>query len=349
MLEYLTLKNWQSHKDTHMEFHPGINVIVGQNNAGKTAIVRALWTLVFNPLGYLKKFKRFSTKKWPSIEIGWKGHVITRTRDGYVLDDREPYQAVKDIVPTPIKQILNLTELNFKTIREDLFFVSMAPGARAKLLNKITGIDMQEHFVGHCKKQIAATSNNIKTQEHLRTQYRKEISALTPVLLLEPSIDTIGEVLDELVVTETTFNSIAGAYNSILELEAAIGRKEDVEKFRYLLSEAADMYSERSKLEKAIGEYKSTLVELQQLEKVSGRKKKVSDFRDLVIKAEDALQKAIAVGATVSHLQTALDKVVETQNLIDTTKTKIRDLERQKKKLLKDMGICPLCESKIED
>jgi len=346
MLEYLHLKDWQSHRDTHLEFHPGVNVIVGENNAGKTAIVRALWTLVFNPMGYMKKFRRFKSKTWPTIEIGWKGHTIVRNRNGYILDDKV-YKAVRDTIPTPIKELLNLTELNFKTIREDLFFISMAPGARAKLLSKVTGLDMQEFFVGYCTKQIATIKDSIKTQEHLKTQYRKEISELTPVLELEDPIATIDATINELVVAEESFNSIANAYNSILELEDTIDRKEDIEEFRDIVDEASRICLERSELENRLSRLKETVLELQQLEKIFSRRQKMVELSELMDKAAKAVEDMTLVGADADKINAALDMLVEIQEAINETTKKVEELRERKRELLRDMGICPLCETEI--
>lgn len=38
----LKLKNFQSHKDTYMEFADGLNVIVAPNNTGKSVLFKAL-------------------------------------------------------------------------------------------------------------------------------------------------------------------------------------------------------------------------------------------------------------------------------------------------------------------
>ena len=51
MIQKLNIQNFQSHKDTKLEFHPGVNVIIGQSDSGKTAIIRALRWLIWNRPG----------------------------------------------------------------------------------------------------------------------------------------------------------------------------------------------------------------------------------------------------------------------------------------------------------
>ena len=42
MLKSLRVKNFQSHRDSLIKFSPGVNVLVGDPQNGKTAILRAL-------------------------------------------------------------------------------------------------------------------------------------------------------------------------------------------------------------------------------------------------------------------------------------------------------------------
>ena len=52
MIKSIQIKNIQSHKDTSLEFSPGINAIVGSSNNGKSAVLRALYWARYNrPLG----------------------------------------------------------------------------------------------------------------------------------------------------------------------------------------------------------------------------------------------------------------------------------------------------------
>src|SRR5687767_10377413 len=51
-LKQIRLSNFQSHADTTVDLHPGVNVIIGHSNVGKSAIFRALnWVLRNRPSG----------------------------------------------------------------------------------------------------------------------------------------------------------------------------------------------------------------------------------------------------------------------------------------------------------
>ena len=42
MIDYIHLINFRSYKDTLLEFHPGVNVIIGENDIGKTNVIRGI-------------------------------------------------------------------------------------------------------------------------------------------------------------------------------------------------------------------------------------------------------------------------------------------------------------------
>ena len=52
MITKIEIKNFQSHKDTMIDFDKGINSICGESDNGKTAIIRAIrWVIENRPLG----------------------------------------------------------------------------------------------------------------------------------------------------------------------------------------------------------------------------------------------------------------------------------------------------------
>ena len=52
MIKEIDIVNFQSHKSTHLDLVPGVNVIVGASDSGKSAIIRALRWLIWNrPVG----------------------------------------------------------------------------------------------------------------------------------------------------------------------------------------------------------------------------------------------------------------------------------------------------------
>ena len=81
MIRRLEIENFQSHRLTELEFHPGVNVLLGETDSGKSAVVRALRWLWFNEPrgeGFVRRGARHCRVR---AEYG-DGTVVERAREG---------------------------------------------------------------------------------------------------------------------------------------------------------------------------------------------------------------------------------------------------------------------------
>lgn len=87
----ISLKNFQSISGAELEFAPGINLLVGQSNSGKTAVFRALNAVLTNP----SKAKTFIKhgKGVTTVTIEYEGNSITWSRSAkesaYNINDED--------------------------------------------------------------------------------------------------------------------------------------------------------------------------------------------------------------------------------------------------------------------
>src|SRR5680860_108552 len=102
MIQSAHLKNCHSHKDSFVEFHPGVNVFVGETDSGKSAFIRGLEKVIWNSFT-----SKELTSHWGgplSIEIKVDNNVITLTndkKDSYTLN-KIPFAAINGKVPEEI-------------------------------------------------------------------------------------------------------------------------------------------------------------------------------------------------------------------------------------------------------
>lgn len=71
----LSIKNFQSIEDAQLEFVPGINILIGQSNSGKTAILRALNAVLTNP-SYAKTFIKHN-ETHAAVSYDYNGNSVT--------------------------------------------------------------------------------------------------------------------------------------------------------------------------------------------------------------------------------------------------------------------------------
>lgn len=172
----LTIRGFQSHVDSGFILAPGLTVITGPSDAGKTAVIRALRWLAFNePQGdsFLHtlynadgSIKTQAEQAEVVVELD-SGVTITKTRrKGKTTYTHslypEPWEKAE--VPQEIKEALGLekqaygdnfeTCLNFAFQLDPPFLLSETGSAGAKVLGKLAGTEVVDKATGSVNKQM---------------------------------------------------------------------------------------------------------------------------------------------------------------------------------------------------
>lgn len=245
MLEKVTLKNFQSHEDTSIVLHPGVNSLEGNSDCGKTAIIRALRWAMCNESNGLRdvSFWAMNAKGDDllkgrvcsvSVELDGSDEIVRSRGNGFngyrmnVAGRDETYEACKTDVPKDVADTFNVGDVNLQKQQEGPFFLSdkWTPGARARYVNKLVNLDEIDAAMQECS---AMTRDNTA-----RRKVNAEEMAKAKVLVeLTAEADRLPSIVDELdalnkessdveAVLGATSESIV-AYNvaSSLDLELA--------------------------------------------------------------------------------------------------------------------------------
>jgi len=154
MLESLTIRKFQSHSNTILKFHEGVNVIVGETDIGKSAIVRALrWVIDNRPSG--DEF--ISTgKKNCSVKLKVDGERIRRSKGKenlYRINKRE-FKAFGQSVPEEVSSLLNISNVNLQSQLDTPFLLSESSAEVARYFNKIVKLDMIDNSLKNISQRI---------------------------------------------------------------------------------------------------------------------------------------------------------------------------------------------------
>jgi exonuclease SbcC len=136
MLQKLLIKNYQSHKDSTLEFTDGINVIVGSSDSGKSAILRAIRWIIFNrPLGsnYIRKGEDEC-----HVQLENARGKVSRSKgkiSQYIING-DIFKAIGTDVPDSIRDVVNIHDINIQKQLDSHFLVLGSGGEIAsKLMN----------------------------------------------------------------------------------------------------------------------------------------------------------------------------------------------------------------------
>ncbi|MCK5601369.1 AAA family ATPase, partial [Candidatus Pacearchaeota archaeon] len=161
MIKNLHIENFQSHKDTGIQFQPGVNVIIGGSDKGKSAIIRALnWVCNNKPIGN-------------AFMSNWGGETIvtldkvkrrrTKSKNEYYLAPIEtPLLAFKNDPPLEILNYFNMGDINWQHQHDSSFLLSSSDGEVARMLNKTVDLTIIDTSHANINKAITAANTDKK-------------------------------------------------------------------------------------------------------------------------------------------------------------------------------------------
>ena len=144
MIKTLEINNFQSHKKTLLNFHPGVNVIIGTSDSGKSAVLRALrWVCTGIPRG-----DGFRSHWGGDTEVSLETDncIVTRGKTNadnvYLLNEETEFRAFGTEVPEEITAALNLDEsVNLQKQLDQPYLISETPGAVAQHFNRMAHLE----------------------------------------------------------------------------------------------------------------------------------------------------------------------------------------------------------------
>jgi len=183
----LILKNFQSYKYYALDFKSGANAILGENNGGKSTILRAIyWVLKNSPAGdWPKRLKSSKNAEVSARLVFDDGTTIARAKVGteniYLFND-ERFTGFGRNVPAQIEEFIGKLELDLGNVElepwmafadSSSFLHHDSAPVRGSVLNYLTGIDVADKIKKKIIKEHNATKSSIKDFEELEIEGKR--------------------------------------------------------------------------------------------------------------------------------------------------------------------------------
>ncbi|QDT28089.1 AAA family ATPase [Gimesia panareensis] len=220
MLKRITLHNFMSHAHTEIELSPGLTVLTGPNNCGKSAFVLALQSLVENTRGSF--MIRHGAKECRVIVETFDGHTIEWKRKkktaGYIIDGEYKRNPGDDV----LAKVLRLAKV--KSGDSDEFDVHFGEQKSPIFLLGDRGSRAARFFASSSDasvliemQKLHRSKVKVAQQEFQRLQAEQKQNAATLELLAPvPDLETRLETLDQ------TFQALQAESQQIQQLETLI-------------------------------------------------------------------------------------------------------------------------------
>lgn len=169
MIKKLTIKNFQSHKNTVLDFDKGVNIIVGSTDSGKSAIIRALRWVVWNKPGGEAFRSYWGGDTEVNVAVSNSSVIRHKGKENiYTIKNKKEklvFKAFGANTPQEIQDLLNLNEVNLQQQLDSPFLLSDTPGAISAYFNKVAGIDLIDKGRQNIEKEIRIVTSTISVRK----------------------------------------------------------------------------------------------------------------------------------------------------------------------------------------
>ncbi|MBO8158358.1 AAA family ATPase [Thermosyntropha sp.] len=198
-IKRLKIKNFQSHKNTDIELLPGLNILVGESDQGKSSVIRALRWLFYNEPSGTGFIREGETYCEVTVEMN-SGVVISRIRDArinrylikYPDGSEDKFDSVGNQVPPEVKRELGITSLNYGEKSLDIniayqldspFLFDKSGPDKAKIIGSIADL----HIIDAAQQELL---RDIKSQQSKHSELEKEITGFKAELDMYEDLDS---------------------------------------------------------------------------------------------------------------------------------------------------------------
>lgn len=338
----VTLKNFQAHKDTTVQFDKGLNIIVGESNNGKTSILRGiLWAIDNQPLG--NDFIMAGENDC-SITINFSdGTYIERGRTvkntGYYqiryIDDNgkyidQTYRGFTNAVPIEVANVHQMPKVNItKDIETHLnvlsqldgpFLLTESPLVKASAIGRITGTHVIDAAIKESNKTIQSNRKLAKSYSEDLQQKENERKQLPDIKSMEAFakkyayiVKYITKLNDSVIKLNANLQQINQYQQQMMQEKERCERLKKVAALLPIIQTAKDKFNKVIFLHGKLTKYQELSLQIEQNQISIERGKYFAKLKPLV-------DKAVANVSNVSRLNDYTDKANTLTNAINVSK-----------------------------
>lgn len=307
-IKNVELHNFQSHNYTEIEFDRGLNVILGNSDAGKTAILRAIkWALYNEPKG--DYFIRQGEKE-VSVRVTFSnGVVVERSRtpsknsyylmtaegeemrfEGFGLDVPKEIRDATNMYKVSLDNSNNKSILNIAEQLDGPFLLNEQASLRASAIGRLIGVNYVDDALRNVVRDNKRLSQEIDTLKRSREDYKNQLKEF--------------EYIDD--------------YKNRFEKISAIRNK--IENLQHKFDLASKLKDDYEKNENAILETNNLVLKFKDLDKIENILPKLENYLIKKNSFENYQNRLLKTAKEIDLMNLNLDKLKNINNLSEKTK-----------------------------
>ncbi|KKN89672.1 hypothetical protein LCGC14_0235180 [marine sediment metagenome] len=352
MIKSLDIQNFQSHANTNLEFSPGLSVLIGSNDAGKSSIIRGLlWVFRNRPRG--KSFIRHGSNGECIFTIHMDDDTIERYRKGstntYTLNDEEPFEALGSDVPQEIADRLNIQEINVAAQLDGHFLVLDSPGKIASALNDVVHLDEAERCADELSGDIRQNKREADRLQELEKTLETSLSLYHKLPVYSHRVEEANALQTSLTASRATRQDLIEWLSEVWAVDEILatitvpeGMDEKIGEVEKLYAECREMTLNVCSLDAHVDNLLQITAELQVLRDVDKGQEIYDEMSGRLAELDRTEVERDDLSELVAKIQ------VEEEVIIDLD-DEVGRMEGVYNSLLEKIENCPVCGQELDD
>jgi DNA repair exonuclease SbcCD ATPase subunit len=349
MIQSIHITNFQSHRDTSLEFSPGVNVIVGSSDSGKTAIIRALRWLRWNrPSG--DAFRSTWGGQTLVRILDKDGHEITRTKNdniNHYIIGNTTLEGFGTDVPEDVTKILNLDETNLQQQLDSPFLISRSSGEVASYFNRIAHLDQIDISLQNVQKEVRSLGSQITSLVGERERSQESLLEFEYLDAFEARLEILEQQKQEWIALAGNFQSLNKLVQTLQSLQEEMHGLEWILQYESSTDAIIEMMSERDREKYELTELERGLANFEILEKSIAAQKTILTLESQVSTVVEMYDSLNVLHKDYNTLCDLLDGTADVEDSIDKCTRNIHEMEKTFHNYMGET--CPLCGTNLSN
>lgn len=348
MLEKLTVKNFQSHKDSELNFSEGVNTIIGTTDHGKSSIFRSLCLVCNNKpdgthfVSHWLKNEKGKLKGSTECSLNIDDNIISRRKG--ILNEYEVngkiYKAFNRDVPTQVSEILNLGDYSIQPQNESFFLLNLPKTKVAEEFNKIVNLEIIDYSVNNVNSLLREKKTDYKVNNELSIDYSKQIEQFTDLPQREKDVEkliqlenSISKDYDKVSTLTKCIYGLKSILNEIENYNKMLNLKPKIEKLITKFLDLDKCSLKISEMKKTIEKLRLTFRHLAKCREVVSAEKKLLDLSKLMSQYNEY--------DFINTLSSNVLQIKHVTSEIKSLNSKISQYEKEYHNIMPET--CPVC------
>lgn len=346
MINTLSLTNFRSWKEGQVEFHPGVSIITGENDSGKTNLLRAInWVVNNRPTGEELK------SNWggnTDVQLDIVNKIVGRHRTDkdnlYTLTHadgkKDEFRAFGTKVPEIIQQHLNFSPVNINFQMDGPFLLGKSPADVARYYNDAVNLDIIDRTISNIASTLREEKGRFKIQIEQQEKLTEQLKEFDWLDNAESELIRLEKMQALIIRKENEFSELSTMIQNLKSMDEEIEKIQEVtqheNKVLELLKKADKIFvlqTEKRELERFVSILKSLDEQEKEFQAVIKFEKQVDSLLELDKQIE-------AKTSQYNELFELMTSLVSLDKEIDLITKELARLESEFKTLMPD--VCPI-------